>query len=106
MTGIAGCCARTASGQPATTAPKSGRKSRRLTRRSALGSGTDAGSLEVSVEMTFALKVALFEQPAVAALRIGQDLPAIIVAIPEEKAVGAMLEMRFGDFLEMPFLGL
>src|SRR6266851_1003245 len=83
-----------------------GRGYRRLTRRSALGSRIYAGSLEVAVEMPLALLVALFEEPAVAAGRIGQDLPAIIVAIPKEKAVGAVLQMRLGDLLEMPFLGL
>ena len=50
--------------------------------------------------------VALFEQPTIAAFWIGQDLPAIIVAIPKEKAVGAVQKMRFRDFLEMPLLGL
>src|SRR5262249_44700492 len=73
---------------------------------SATGSGVDAVPLEVAVEMTFALLVAVFEQPAIAALRVGQDLPAIIVAIPKEKAVGAVLEMRLGDFLEIPLFGL
>src|SRR5712692_5874376 len=105
MTGMAGC-ARAANGQPATRVPKSARKSRRLTCRSTTGSGTDSGPLEVAVEMPLALQVALFEHPAVAALWIGQDLPAIIVAIPEEEAVGAVLEMRFGDFLQPPLLGL
>ena len=56
--------------------------------------------------MTFAVLVALFEQPAITTFRISQDLPAIIVAIPKEKAVGAVLKMRFRDFLEMPLLGL
>src|SRR5439155_3424432 len=56
--------------------------------------------------MTLARLVALLEEPAVAALRIGQDLPAIVVAIPEEKAVGAVLEMRLRNFLEVPLLGL
>src|SRR5437667_12410482 len=70
------------------------------------GSGSDAGPLEVAVEMAFALLVALLEQPAVAALRIGQDFPAIIVAVPEEEAVGAVLKMRLGDLLEVPCLGL
>ena len=50
--------------------------------------------------------VALFKQPAIAAFRIGQDLPAIVVAIPKEEAVGTVLKMRFGDFLETPLLGL
>ena len=61
--------------------------------------GIDARALEVAVEMTFAVLVALFKQPAIAAFRIGQDLPAIIVAIPKEETVGAVLEMRLGDFL-------
>src|SRR5215471_10828827 len=68
--------------------------------------GIDARALEVAVEMTFAVLVALFKQPAITAFRIGQDLPAIIVAIPKEETVGAVLEMRFGDLLEMPFFGL
>src|ERR1051326_290564 len=55
--------------------------------------------------MALAFLVALIEQPAVAAGRVGQDLPAIVVAIPEEKAVGAVLKMRLRDFLEAPFLG-
>jgi len=51
--------------------------------------------------MTFAVLVALFEQPAITTFRIGQDLPAIVVAIPKEETVGAVLKMRFGDFLEI-----
>src|SRR5260370_24819707 len=102
MAGMGGC-ARAANGQPATRVPKSERKSRRLTRRSAPGSG-NARPLEVAVEMPLALQVALLEQPAIAAGRIGQDLPAIVVAIPEEEAVGAVLQMRLGDFLELPRL--
>jgi hypothetical protein len=69
-------------------------------------SGIDARSFEAAVEMTFPLLVALFKQPAIAAFRIGQDLPAIVVAIPKEEAVGAVLKMRFGDFLETLLLGL
>jgi len=69
-------------------------------------SGIDALSFEAAVEMTFPLLVAQFKQPAIAAFRIGQDLPAIIVAIPKEEAVGAVLKMRFRDFLEVPLLGL
>src|ERR1700719_2477207 len=69
-------------------------------------SGIDALSFEAAVEMTFPLLVAQFKQPAIAAFRIGQDLPAIVVAIPKEEAVGAVLKMRFGDFLETPLLGL
>src|SRR5580704_17599049 len=56
--------------------------------------------------MTFAVLVAPFEQPAITAFRIGQDLPAVIVAIPKEEAVSAVLKMWFRDFLEMPLLGL
>src|SRR5262245_5223979 len=56
--------------------------------------------------MPFALLVALFEQPAITALGVGQDLPAIIVTIPKEEAVGTVLEMWFGDFFEAPLLGL
>src|ERR1700736_1743233 len=69
-------------------------------------SGIDALSFEAAVEMTFPLLVAQFKQPAIAAFRIGQDLPAIVVAIPKEEAVGAVLKMRFGDLLEVPGLGL
>src|ERR1700745_1887439 len=74
--------------------------------RSTAGSGDDAGSLKVAVEMSFAVLVALFEQPAIAALRVGQDLPAIIVAIPKEEAVGTVLEMWLGDFFEAPLVSL
>src|SRR5262252_3409021 len=81
-------------------------KSPRGMRRFAADSGHDARPLEIAVEMTFAVLVALLKQPAIAALRIGQDLPAIIIAIPKEEAVGAVLKMRFGDFFEMPLLGL
>jgi hypothetical protein len=72
----------------------------------AADSGDDAGPLKVAVEMSFAVLVALFEQPTIAAFRVGQDLPAIIVAIPKEEAVGAVLKMRFRDFLRCPLLGL
>jgi hypothetical protein len=66
-----------------------------LTVRSATYLGTDARALEIAVEMTLAVLVALFEQPAIAAFRIGENLPAIIIAIPKEEAVGAVLQMRF-----------
>src|SRR5580704_6737860 len=100
------CCAPAAGSHTASAAPRRGRKSRRFTCRSAIASGGDAGPLEAAVEMPFALLVALFEQPAVAAFRVGQDLPAIVVGIPEEKAVGAVLQMRLGDLLEAPGIGL
>ena len=74
--------------------------------RSATSSGDDAWPPKVAVEMPFALLITLFEQPTVAAFRVGQDLPAIIVAIPKEEAVGAVLKMRFRDFLEVPLLRL
>ena len=54
-------------------------------------SGGDARPLEVAVEMPFAALVALLEKPAVAAFRIGQDFPAIVVGIPKEEAVSAVL---------------
>src|SRR6516164_8885353 len=72
----------------------------------ATDSGDDTRPLKVAVEMSFAVLVALFEQPTIAAFWSGQDLPAIIVAIPKEEAVGAVLKMRFRDFFEMPLLGL
>src|SRR5215470_11797812 len=75
-------------------------------RCSAAGLGDDAGPLKVAVEMSFALLITLFEQPTIAALGVGQDLPAVIVAIPKEEAVGTVLKMRFGDFFEVPVLGL
>src|SRR5262249_26132963 len=106
ITGIAFCCAWAATGQTPASAPRTGRKSRRRMRRSAARLGNDARPFEVAVEMSFATLFALFEQPAIAALGIGQDLPTIIVAIPKEEAVGAVLEMWFGDFFEAPLLGL
>src|ERR1700739_3874100 len=87
-------------------APRRGKKSRRCMYYSTAGSGVDAGALKVAVEMPFALLVTLLEQPTVAAFRVGQDLPAIIVAIPKEEAVGAVLKMWFGDFFEVPLVGL
>ena len=69
-------------------------------------SGDDARPPKVAVEMSFAVLVALFERPTIAAFRVGQDLPAIIVAVPKEEAVGAVLKMRFRDFFEVPLLGL
>src|SRR5665213_3569391 len=73
------------------------------------GSGcshVDAGALEIAVEMALAGLVANAEEPAVAAFRIGQDLPAIVVDIPEIEAVGAVLEDRHADLGELPLLGL
>src|ERR1700730_7423406 len=108
MIGWAGCAAAPI-GASATAATALPRKSRRLIRfsaRRATGLAIHAGPLEVAIEMPLACLVALLEQPAVAAFRIGQDLPAIIVAIPKEEAVGAVLQMRLGDFLEVPRIGL
>jgi hypothetical protein len=56
--------------------------------------------------MPLALLVALFEEPAVAALRVTQDLPAIVVGIPEEEAIGAVLQPRLADLFESLFFGL
>src|SRR5580704_731052 len=99
------CCAPAAGSHTASAAPRRGRKSRRFTCRSAIASGGDAGPLEAAVEMPFALLVALLEQPAVAPFRVGQDLPAIVVGVPEEKAVGAVLQMRLGNLLQLPRVG-
>ena len=74
--------------------------------RSAAGSGDDAGPLKVAVEMSFAPLVALFEQPTIATFRVSQDFPAIIVTIPKEEAVGAVLMVRFRDLFEVPLFGL
>src|SRR6516164_5017603 len=106
IAGSAFCCARPTRGQPPASAPRPGTNSRRRMHYSTAGSGHDAGPLKVAVEMSFALLVTLLEQPTIAAFRVGQDFPAIIVAIPEEEAVGAVLQMRSGDFFEAPLLGL
>src|SRR5665213_3318543 len=66
----------------------------------------DAGALEVAVEMALAGLVADAEEPAVAAFRIGQDLPAIVVDIPEIEAVSAVLEDRLADLGELPLPSL
>jgi hypothetical protein len=56
--------------------------------------------------MSFAPLVALFEQPTIATFWVSQDFPAIIVTIPKEEAVGAVLKVRFRDLFEVPLLGL
>src|SRR5207302_5491280 len=66
----------------------------------------DARAFEVAVEMALARLIALFEQPAVAAVRIAQDLPAIAVGVPEKEAIGAVLQTRFRDLLELPVVAL
>jgi hypothetical protein len=61
---------------------------------------------EAFLHMAFAGKVALVEDPAVAALRIRQDLPAVVVGVPEMEAVGAVGGNRFADVVQPPLLGL
>ena len=52
--------------------------------------------------MAFTVEVTLFEQPTIAALRIGEDFPTIVVHIPEEKAIGAVLQDRLADLVQSP----
>src|SRR5665213_1069483 len=66
--------------------------------------GLDAGPLEALVLVALAVEIAEGEEPAIAALGIGQYLPAIQVAIPEVEAVGAVLEDRLGDLRQPPFV--
>ena len=57
-------------------------------------------------EVTFSFKVALLKDPVVAAFGVGEDLPSIVVQVPEVKAVSAMPLDGFGDVFDRPFLGL
>src|SRR5665213_3206 len=66
----------------------------------------DARPLEIAVEMALALEIAQLEQPGIATLRVGQNLPGIAVGIPEIKTIGAVLQHRLADLLQPPFLGL
>ena len=52
--------------------------------------------------MAFAFQIALLEQPAISALWIGKDFPAIVIHIPEEKAVGAVLQDWLADLVQIP----
>jgi hypothetical protein len=50
--------------------------------------------------------LAPLEEPTIASGRIREDLPAVVVHIPEVKAVGAMLQIRLADLLEIPLGGI
>ena len=54
--------------------------------------------LEALGEVAAAGEVALLEDPGVAALRVGEDLPGVVVAVPEEEAVGAVALGGLGLF--------
>src|SRR5205809_4945471 len=47
---------------------------------------------------------ALAEHPAVAALRVGEDLPPVVVEVREVERVGAVLVGGLGDLLQPPLL--
>src|SRR6266487_1766200 len=47
---------------------------------------------------------ALAEHPAIAALRVGEDLPPVVVEVREVKRVGAVLVGGLGDLLQPPLL--
>ena len=57
-------------------------------------------------KMAFAHEISLFKDPGVAAFGVGEDLPSIVVQVPEVKAVSAMPLDGFGDVFDRPFLGL
>src|SRR5712692_1197476 len=61
---------------------------------------------EAFFEMSATGKVALLEDPGVAAPGIGQDLPGVVVAVPEQEAVGAVAFRRLGDVVQAPLCGL
>src|SRR5712692_2977584 len=61
---------------------------------------------EAFLEMAATRQVALLEDPGIAALGIGQDLPGVVVAVPEQEAVGAVPFRRLGDVVQAPLRGL
>src|SRR5580765_1833896 len=61
---------------------------------------------EPFLEMAAAFEVALLEDPGVAAARVGKDFPGVVVAVPEEKAVGAVALGGLLDVVQAPLFGL
>src|SRR5882724_7942515 len=61
---------------------------------------------EILAPVPSARLIATFEHPAVAALRVGQNLPGVLISIPEIKAIGSMLDTRLTDLVQPPSRGL
>src|SRR5689334_18023751 len=61
---------------------------------------------EAFLEMSAPFEVALLEDPRVAPARVGEDLPGVVVAVPEEKAVGAVALGGLLDVVQAPRLRL
>src|SRR4051812_36292133 len=58
---------------------------------------------EAFLEVAAAFEVALLEDPGVAAARVRKDFPGVVVAVPEEKAVGAVALGGLLDVMQAPF---
>jgi hypothetical protein len=56
--------------------------------------------------MTASSLIATLEHPRISAGRVGEDLPAIVVSVPEEKAVAAVLNNRLADLVQAPFFSV
>src|SRR5690348_16372617 len=65
-----------------------------------------ARPLEIAVVVALAALIADPEQPVIAALRIAENLPAILVGVPEIEAVGAVLQHRRRNLVQLPLFRL
>src|SRR5258706_16214244 len=62
--------------------------------------------LEALLEMPAPLEVALLEDPGVAALRVRQHFPRVVVRVPKKEAVGAVPLARLGEVVQAPLARL
>ncbi len=56
--------------------------------------------------MTASGLIATLEHPGISAGRVGEDLPTVVVSVPEEEAVAAVLNHRFADLVQAPFFSV
>src|SRR3954451_21510239 len=61
---------------------------------------------EALLEVAAAFEVALFEDPGIAAARGRKDFPGVVVAVPDEEAVGAVALGGLLDVVQAPLYGV
>ena len=61
---------------------------------------------EFLVHVALALKIALVEDPGIAALGVRENLPVVAVQVDKMKAIGPVGGARFAHLGDAPFLGL
>src|SRR5688572_17246308 len=64
------------------------------------------GACERLAKMTASSLIPTLEHPRISAGRVGEDLPTIVVSVPEEEAVATVLNRRLADLVQAPFFSV